>query len=89
GAAERKSVIVIRYSGGRRYAYRLDLEKATAGKEIKPFYLHPKDIVYVHRANIARLNQWIDRHINKIIPDTRFFFSKTSGDTANGIGTHH
>lgn len=84
--AERKDVIVIRYAGGRRHAYKLDLKKAVAGKETEPFYLKPKDIVHVPRTSIAKLNQWIDQHINKIIPDTGFFFRRTSGDSAYGMG---
>jgi protein involved in polysaccharide export with SLBB domain len=87
-AAERKSVIVIRYTNGRRYAYKLDLKRATAGKETKPFYLEPRDIVHVPRTKIAKLNQWIDQHINKIIPDTGFFFRRTSGDSSYGIGSY-
>jgi len=83
-AAERKNVIVIRYTDGRRHAYKLDL----AGNETKPFYLQPRDIVHVPRTKIAELNQWIDRHINKIIPDTRLSLTKTSGDTTAGVGSH-
>jgi len=86
--AERKDVIVIRYSGDKRYAYKLNLKEATAGKETEPFYLQPKDIVYVPRTTIAKINQWIDQHINKIIPDTGFFFRKTSGDSAYGMGNY-
>jgi len=86
--AERKSVIVIRYTNGRRHAYKLDLKKAVAGKETKPFYLKPKDIVHVPRTKIAKLNQWIDQHINKIIPDTGFFFRRTTGDSAYGMGSY-
>lgn len=85
-AAERKSVIVIRYAGGRRLAYKLDLKQAVAGKESEPFYLQPKDIIHVPRTSIARLNQWIDQHINKLIPDTGFFLRRTSGDTTYGMG---
>lgn len=84
-AAERKNVIVIRYTGGRRYAYKLDLKKATAGDETEPFYLRAKDIVYVPRTGIAKLNQWIDQHINKIIPDTGLFLKRTSGNTSYGL----
>jgi protein involved in polysaccharide export with SLBB domain len=87
-AAERKSVIVIRYSKGRRYAYKLDLKQATTGKESKPFYLQPKDIVHVPRTKIAKLNQWIDQHINKIIPDTGFYLRRTNGDTTYGMGNY-
>lgn len=87
-AAERKSVLVIRYTGGRRYAYKLDLKKAVAGNETKPFYLQPKDVVHVPRTKIAKLNQWIDQHINKIIPDTGIFFRRTNGDTTVGMGSY-
>lgn len=87
-AAERKSVIVIRYAEGRRYAYKLDLKQATAGNENKPFYLQPKDIVHVPRTSIAKLDQWIDQHINKLIPDTGFFVRRTSGDTSYGMGNY-
>ncbi len=87
-AAERKTVLVIRYAKGRRYAYKLDLNKATAGKETEPFYLQPKDIVHVPRTKIAKLNQWIDQHINKIIPDTGVFLRRTNGDTTVGMGNY-
>lgn len=87
-AAELKSVIVIRYTRGRRYAYKLNLKQATAGDETKPFYLQPKDIVHVPRTRIAKLNQWIDQHINKIIPDTGFFLRRTNGDTTVGMGSY-
>ena len=87
-AAERKSVLVIRYRSGRRYAYKLDLKRATAGDETKPFYLEPRDIVHVPRTKIAKLNQWIDQHINKIIPDTGFYFRRTSGSTSYGVGSY-
>jgi len=87
-AAERKNVIVIRYTDGRRYAYKLDLKRAIAGNEPKPFYLQPKDIVHVPRTKIAKLNQWVDQHINKIIPDTGFFFRRTSGNTSYGVGSY-
>ena len=87
-AAELKNVIIIRYADGRRYAYRLDLRRVIADRETKPFYLQPKDIVHVPRTRIAKLNQWIDRHINKIIPGAGFFLSKASGDTAVGAGSH-
>jgi len=87
-AAERKNVIVIRYADGRRYVYKLDLKRAVAGNETEPFYLQPRDIVHVPRTGIAKLNQWIDQHINKIIPDTGFFLRRTNGDTSVGVGSY-
>ena len=87
-AAEPKNVIVIRYADGRRYAYKLDLRRTITGNETKPFYLRAKDIVHVPRTEIVELNQWIDQHINEIIPETGFFLGKTSGDTTVGAGSH-
>ncbi len=87
-AAERKSVLVIRYRNGRRYAYKLDLKRATAGNETKPFYLESRDIVHVPRTKIAKLNQWIDQHINKIVPDTGLFFRHTSGNSSYGVTSY-
>ena len=87
-AAERKNVIVIRYADGRRYAHKLDLRRTIARNETKPFYLRTRDIVHVSGTRIADLNQWIDRHIDEIIPKAGFFLSKTSGDTAVGADSH-
>ena len=83
-AAERKNVIVIRYTDGQRYAYKLDL----AGSKTKPFYLQPRDIVHVPRARIAKLNQWIDKNIDKLIGNAGIFVGTTSGDAAVLAGAH-
>ena len=87
--AELKNVIVIRHVGGRRYGYSIDLKSALDGDETQPFYLEPKDIVYVPRTKIAKVDQWIDQHINKIIPDTGIFFLRTSGKTTIGVGSNY
>jgi hypothetical protein len=39
-----------------------------SGEEVKPFYLRPGDIVYVPQTTIARLNQWVDQHISRMLP---------------------
>ena len=86
GAAEFRNAIVIRYVDGRRYAYRLDLSEAIAGNETKPFYLQARDIVHVPGTRIAKLSQWIDRHIDEIIPETSVFLSKATGNAALAPG---
>ena len=86
--AEPRNVIVIRYRTEQRYAYKLNLESATKGDETEPFYLEPKDIVYVPRTKIAKLGQWVDQHINQIIPDTGLFFMKTHGNSTVGVGSY-
>jgi polysaccharide export outer membrane protein len=65
-----KNVVIIRHKDDKRYGLALDFEEALRGKEGKPFYLEPNDIVYVPRTTIAKINQWIDQYINKIVPRT-------------------
>lgn len=86
--AELKNVVVIRHRDGRRYGHALDLKAAIAGDKTAPFFLQPQDIVYVPRTKIAKVNQWIDQHINKIIPDTGIFFRRTYGNTTIGVGSY-
>lgn len=86
--AEVQNVVVIRHRNGQRYGYSVDLKPALIGHEAQPFYLEPKDIVYVPQTAIAKLNQWVDQHINKIIPDTGFNIRTTRGDTTIGMGSY-
>lgn len=85
--AEVKNVIVIRHGNGQRYGYSVNLEPALEGRNVPPFYLGPEDIVYVPRTTIVKVDQWVDQHINKIIPDTGFNLSRTMGDTVVGVGS--
>jgi protein involved in polysaccharide export with SLBB domain/acetyltransferase-like isoleucine patch superfamily enzyme len=75
--AARENVIVIRNVDGKYAGCSLDLAQAQLGRNSASFYLQPKDIVYVPRTKIVRLNQWIDQHINSIIP--RFGVSYSGG----------
>ena len=86
--AEPANVVVIRYQNGQRYGYAINVKPALEGKPIDPFYLKPQDIIYVPRTKIAKLNQWIDQHINKVIPDTGLFFRQIRGDTTIGMGSY-
>ncbi len=86
--AEVRNVVVIRHINGQRYGQSIDLEPALIGDETEPFNLEPKDIVYVPQTSIAKLGQWIDQHINKIIPDTGFNISVRRGDTIIGMGSY-
>lgn len=85
--AQVNNVVVIRHHEGTRYGYLLDMEPILEGKEGRPFFLQPKDIVYVPRTEIAKVNQWIDQYINKIIPKTGFTYSQRRGDSIIGIDT--
>lgn len=85
--AEVRNVVVVRHKEGRRYGYSLDLKPALVGGETQPFFLDPQDIVYVPRTTIAKVDQWIDQHINQLIPQSGFFFSRRSGRTTIGMDT--
>jgi len=86
--AEVRNVVVIRHRDGQRYGYSVNLKPALKGDETEPFFLEPQDIVYVPRTEIAKVNQWVDQHINKIIPDTGFIFTRTVGKTTIGMGSY-
>jgi protein involved in polysaccharide export with SLBB domain len=86
-SAEVKNVVVIRHRDGQRYGCALDFGDVLGGDEGQPFYLEPYDIVWVPRTRIARINQWIDQYINKIVPQTGFFYTYTSGNKTIGIRT--
>lgn len=83
--AEIRNVVVIRHKGSQRYGYKLNMKDALAGKDAEPFLLEPKDIVYVPRTKIAEVNQWIDQHINKLIPRTGFIYTVPAGRGTIGI----
>lgn len=68
-AAEPASVIVVRCDEeGKQQGYRLNLKDALKGMEGTPFYLEPRDIVYVPRTTIANVDQWVAQHIWKLLP---------------------
>jgi polysaccharide export outer membrane protein len=82
-----KSVIVIRHENNKWHGYTLDYANALKTGEGQPFYLQPRDIVYVPRTNIAKVNQWIDQYINKIIPRTGLNFTYPVGAGFIGVDT--
>jgi polysaccharide export outer membrane protein len=82
--AEVRNIVVIRHEGDRRYGYAVDLQPALQGSESQPFYLRPKDIVYVPQTKIAKVDQWVDQHINQLIPKVGFTFSQVRGNTVIG-----
>ncbi len=85
--AEVRNIIVIRHKEGQRYGYSLNLKPMMTGGEIQPFFLEPRDIVYVPRTEIAKAGQWVDQYINKLIPQSGFTFSRRSGRTIIGMDT--
>ena len=66
--AEPHNVVIIRTRYGKHYGTSIDLAQALNGKEMQPFYLRPGDVVHVPQTTIAKVNQWVDQHINKVLP---------------------
>ena len=78
--AKVKNVVVIRYKEGQFYGSLIDFGDALAGKaptpatgnkEVQQPYLEPRDIVYVPRTTIVKVDQWVDQHIYKLLPISR------------------
>jgi len=85
--AEVRNVVVIRHKDRQRYGYSVNLKAALAGNETNPFFLEPKDIVYVSRTEIAEVGQWIDQHINQLVPRTGFIYMTPVGSSTIGVNT--
>jgi protein involved in polysaccharide export with SLBB domain len=84
--AETRNVLVIRRTGdGRCQGFGVDLSDALAGKAASIGSLQPQDIVYVPRTRIVEINQWINQHINQIIPRLGMIYTATSGGVTTGV----
>ena len=73
--AEVRNVVVARVADGKQYGYGFDLKDALAGREVQPFYLKPRDIVYVPRTRIADVDQWVSQYLYKLLPPVSIGFS--------------
>lgn len=63
-----KSVVVIRQRDGKYVGTIVNLREALEGKKVEAFYLAPRDIVYVPQTAIAKVDQWVDQFIYKLLP---------------------
>jgi len=71
--AETENVVVVRRDkDGRQYGYAVNLKDVVTGQETQPFYLEPRDIVYVPRIKIAEVNQWVQQYLWKMLPPMSF-----------------
>lgn len=66
--ASLKNVVLIRYMDGKYRGCLLDFDDNLAGKEVEPFFLNPRDIIYVSQTAIVKLDQWVDQYIYKLLP---------------------
>ncbi|MCA8971996.1 MAG: polysaccharide biosynthesis/export family protein [Planctomycetes bacterium] len=82
-----ESVIVVRHEGDKRIGYLVDLDKSLRGEVATPFHLRNNDIVYVPQTTIAKIDQWIDQHINKLFPQFGLFYRTPVGSAEVGFQT--
>lgn len=73
-----KNIIVIRQVEGKYQGYPLNLNQALAGNTAGAFQLQPRDIVFVPRLTIVKINQWVENYINKIVPDIGWNINRSS-----------
>jgi polysaccharide biosynthesis/export protein len=69
---------------GVRRVEELDLDDAMRGETVT--YLEPRDIVIVPRSTIVNVNQWIEQHINKMVPQFGFTYARESRDGRDRVG---
>ena len=87
--ARTTNIVVLRQRDGKYQGQALDLKQALAGNSAAAFFLEPRDIVFVPQTTIVKYGQWIEQHVNKIIPDIGLDFSRTlkNGRTSVGYST--
>ena len=66
------SVILVRQTEAGREAYRVDLEDVFRARAPLPI-LQPYDLVYVPKSNIAKVGDFVDLYINRIVPRNASF----------------
>lgn len=82
-----RNVVVIRGVGEQRTGYAIDLGPSLEGERSEPFYLAPRDIVYVPRTEIVEVNQWIDQYINNVVPQLGMTYNRPVGSGTFGVDT--
>jgi len=86
-----RNVVVVRQGAGReaaeREAFAFDLLPALKGEKVEPFYLQPRDLVFVPRSEIAEVNQWINQHVNGLIPQLGLTYETPIGSATFGVDT--
>jgi protein involved in polysaccharide export with SLBB domain len=87
--AEPANVVVIRHRDGRRYGGMFDLRSLLAGKPNGDpvFQLQSRDLVYVPRTTISQVGQWIDQHINQLVPQFGVVYSTPVGSGTLALDT--
>jgi polysaccharide biosynthesis/export protein len=84
-SATTSKIMVIRQRKGEQQRFIIDVSQAFKNQQSTPFYLQPFDIVYVPQSGISRLNQWVDQHINRVVPQFGLVYTRPVGSGNVGI----
>lgn len=85
--ADLEQIVVLRREGATSKSYCLNLRDALDGKTPHaPFYLHAQDIVYIQRTGVVKTGQWINQHINQLVPQFGFTYFYNTGTKDSTIG---
>jgi polysaccharide export outer membrane protein len=67
-SADLKNVLLVRQKDGKEYGCLLDISKVLEGQESQSVFLQPHDIIYVPPTGITQVNNWVEQHINRMLP---------------------
>ncbi len=71
-SAQLKNVVIVRHMGGSKStAFTVDVSRVLMGEP--DVLLAPYDIVYVPKTTIAKVNQFVEQYLSRIIPDNVIF----------------
>lgn len=86
--ADVHNIVVLREDEGVRRGFIVDLGPALAGMPSPPFYLQPRDMIFVPPTRVTKVNQWIEQYIDRMVPQFGFTFTRSIGDNATvGVDT--
>lgn len=67
-SADLSNVVIVRHVNGTRHMASVDLAQQLKEGVGPDVVLAPRDIVLIPRTGIDRANQWVDQHINRLVP---------------------
>jgi polysaccharide export outer membrane protein len=83
-SARPQKVVVMREKDGRWYGKVFDLAEVVTEDQGGSFYLAPRDVVFVSRTRIDRLNQFVNQYINSALPAGMTAAKDIGGNTVIG-----
>lgn len=89
GSATTSKIMVIRQRKEEQQRFIIDVSKTFKSQKSTPFYLQPFDIVYVPQSGISKLNQWVDQHINRVVPQFGLMYNRPVGNGSVGVGSRY